>query len=349
MAKNKPKTVRISPDARDKVICDFFPAQSKDGFIDVESLNNMDMRLHAGAFCLYVSTLITKIYETCPEDIKFDAKERKVALTELIKKDPRFIHLTDNEVASKVDDIIIRDIRNCFAHGNFEISGSFQTGKLNYVLIPRRKDFVVDKPIIISKEALLDANRKKVGELVERFLHITPKEVEDMLYKDFNHTLKTFLLPVEMIKMAEHYFYGNPKDLSKRVPKPSRYLTTDYALLVTKTTYEQDDYYNIFGKDSDIFKKIAHIRNAIAHDKFMFAGEASQVCHRDRDDKLLESIQKSVYSLLVLGYQKDMIIKVKEKKNSEDYDTFLVDKFKEFFDITFKQGMYEYIEEHGLD
>ena len=47
--------------------------------------------------------------------------------------------------------------------------------------------------------------------------------------------------------------------------------------------------------------------------------------------------------------QKDMIIKIKEDSNADDYDAFMVDKFKEFYDITFKQGMYEYIEEHGFD
>lgn len=349
MAKTKPKTIRISPDARDKVICDFYPRQIEEGFVDRESLNNMEMRLHAGALCLYATTLMTKIYETSPEKIKFDARERKIELTEMIKKDSRFTHLTDDQVAEKVDDIIIRDIRNCFAHGNFEISGSFQTGKLNYILLPRRKDFVVDKPIIISKEALLNANREKIGQLVERFLNITPKQVNEILDKDFDHTLKTFLLPVEMIKMAEHYFYGSPKDLTKRVPKPGRYFSTDYALLVAKITYEQDDYYNIFGKDSDIFKKVAHIRNAIAHDNFIFMENASQICHRDRNDKFIESMSKSVYLLIVLSSQKDLIMRMREKRNDKDYNAGLVDVFKEFYEITFNQGMFEYIQEHGLD
>ena len=171
---------------------------------------------------------------------------------------------------------------------------------MHFVLQPRRKNFVSDKPIIISKEALLKANRNYVGKLSLRYMFLKPEQFNERVKEQFGSELKNFVLPVDMLRLAENYLDTKKKYYEKYKPTENRYVPLYYPLLVSQMTYEQDEYYNIFNKDSNIFAKIALIRNAISHDGFAFDNTTFDVTHTDRDVESTDPLFKSVRMLKIV-------------------------------------------------
>ena len=186
---SKLRPVKISRNARSRIINDFFP-EDKEEYTDTE-FDERDMCIHAGALSLYATTLITKIYETAPETIELESNEREEEYKSLIKATPKFSHLSDEEVAIKAHDMIVRDIRNSFAHGNFEISYDIYSKRLYFVLMPRRKDFVSSLPIVVSRNALKKANmeffQNKAESLLFERTDKTGKPLERLIKKKRQH------------------------------------------------------------------------------------------------------------------------------------------------------------------
>ena len=108
-----------------------------------------------------------------------------------------------------------------------------------------------------------------------------------------------------------------------------------YILLITQITYEQDDYYRIFGKDSKVFGKIALVRNAIAHDSFAFLDGAKKVNYDDRTVSLNESLAKSVSSLAIAQDQKNAVIYCMNKEHKPESLESLVKLLEYCFDTLF--------------
>lgn len=318
--------VRISPSAKDKIIKEFFPSVTLDEFED-PNITTRESNIHAGALALYSATLITKVYETNANDIERESSAREAELSQLIKANPKYAHYSDEEVSNKVKELIIKDIRNCFAHGNFEISYDIHTKKLYYVLQSKRKDFVSDKPIVISKNALLKVNKKFIEPLGRSLSKLSPSELSSRACTHLNMDLKRLIIPVEMLKLAEHFL--NLKTLNNM--NQSKYALIHYVLLASKITYEQNDYYEMFGKDSNIFQAISHIRNSIAHDGFSFINGISTIQHQDRANLTTDSIEKNVSILYIADIQKSLINSVKKNNHSEHAINDLKEELKKIF------------------
>ena len=339
---NKMHLVRISPYASAKVMYDTFAnfAGNEQMFIDAQA-DSPDVAMSAGALCLYAATLLTKIHENEPQNIACECAEREQTLAQMIKNSAKFAHFTNEQVSTMAHNLILKDIRNSFAHGNFEISYDIYSKKLYYVLWPKRKDFVVNKPIIISKDALFAANRKHVGQLGLRYMFLKPDQIKQKASTEFGTELKQFVLPVDMLKLAENYIDGKQKHFEKYCPPDNRYLPLYYPLLVSQITYEQDDYYNMFNKDSHIFEKIAHIRNAISHDGFSFDNQTFDVTHIDRESSITDPLEKSVRMLKLVRDHKNLVNYTKQLNFTESGTNHLVAGIKSFFDSLFVDGGYE--------
>lgn len=338
---SKMRLVKISPHASAKVMLDHFPAlDTEQLFHDVDA-ESREMPMHAGALCLYAATLLTKIHETNPESIEFDAADREQCFREMIKANPRFSNLADEEVETMAHNLILKDVRNSFAHGNFEISFDIYSKRLYFVLQPRRKDFVSDKPIVISKDALLKANRSFAGKMGMRYMFLKPEQFDERVRTQFGAELKNFILPIDMLRLAENYLDTKKKYYEKYKPTETRYIPLYYPLLVTQMTYEQDEYYNMFSKDSNIFEKIAHIRNSIAHDGFAFDNQTFDVTHTDRDNESTDPLIKSVRMLKVVRDHKNLVHYTKQLNFSDSASEHLIGGIKQFFDSLFVHGGYE--------
>lgn len=305
---NKLRPIKISPNAKGKVICDFYPDFAEEEITRDDNLNEKAKELHAGAFCLYAATLATKIYETNPEKIDAEYTDRYHELISLIKTSPKHSSLTDNEISNMAKQMIIKDIRNSFAHGNFEISYDVYTKKLYFVLQPKRKDYISNKPIVISKDALYKLNKNFVENIANKVSYLGRENFRRSFSNNLSSRLKDLMLPVEMLKLVDHYLYPETRRVEKYNPNPKRILFIQYILNVTKITYEQDDYYKIFGKDSNIFEKIAIIRNAVAHNNFTFTDDATNIKYDDRSKTLAEPLIKTLSSLKIANSQKELIM-----------------------------------------
>ena len=337
---SKLRSVRLSPNSRIKVMNDYFPDMEEEIIID-DGFNSKHLAMHAGALCLYATTLMTKIYETETNDIEYEAKERENELFDIIKNNPKFSHLTDEELKNKIHEITMKDIRNCFAHGNFEISYDIYTRKLYFVLKPRRKDFVVDKPIIISKDSLTKINHRVLHYMGKSMSKLTQQELMRVIDNDIDVLLKEFLLPTTIMNLADRYLDKDQYKKKNINIKDGYYFTIQYILLVTKIVYEQDHYYNIFGKDSEIFERIALIRNSIAHDNLMFADIAKVISYTDRDKHLEEPLLRSISTLLMADYQKETVLKAISDDIDEQELEILKTILKDYFDELFNK-------EHGI-
>ena len=130
------------------------------------------------------------------------------------------------------------------------------------------------------------------------------------------------------------------KYYEKYKPTEPRYIPLYYPLLVSQMTYEQDDYYNMFNKDSNIFAKIAHIRNSIAHDGFQFDNKTFDITHTDRDVESTDPLLKSVRMLKMVRDHKNLVHLMKETYGLSS-DEHLINGIKQFFDSLFVEGGYE--------
>ena len=324
---------RISNCAKGRVIEEFFPGFSIDEIINDDGLSNREGSMHSGALCLYAATLLTKVYENALQDIEYDATERISGLLEQMKTKPKFSQYDEDELKAIAREMVEKDIRNAFAHGNFEISYDIYTKKLYYVLQPRRKDFVVEKPIVISKKALFDANRKYVANVGMGFAGLGRAGAEQKFVSDFGNAYKNLLLPVTMLKLSEHYLEKPKKNERPLVLRENQFLSIQYVLNIAKITYEQDDYYKIFGKNSKIFEKIAYLRNAIAHNGYMFTNNGARVCYQDRADNREETVRKTLAYLALANTQKELVMgQIKRGVSSQETINGFANKLNECFD-----------------
>lgn len=329
---SKLKTVKISKNARSRIIKDYFPGEDEE-YTD-EDFDERHMGIHAGALSLYATTLITKIYETAPETIALESNERELEYRSLLKSNPKLAHLSDEEINTKAHDMILRDIRNSFAHGNFEISYDIYSKRLHFVLMPRRKDYVTDTPIVISKNALKKANGEFLAKEAMKYTFMSREQANAKIAGNFGGVLKTMILPSQMLQFSDSYLEKNSR--VKQTPmNDNRFLFIQYILYATQLTYEQDDYYRIFGKDSKVFGKIALVRNAIAHDSFAFLDGAKKVNYDDRTVSLNESLAKSVSSLAIAQDQKNAVIYCMNKEHKPESLESLVKLLEYCFDTLF--------------
>lgn len=336
----KLKPEKLSSCAKEKIIKDFFPSFADEEFLGMQDLDDRSATIHAGALCLYATTLITKIHETNPMDLEPYCTERVQKLKELVKNKPKYANLSEDQLNSFVDELIIKDIRNCFAHGNFEISYDIYTKKTNFVLYPRRQDFETEEPIVISKNSLINANKKFLQQQGQRLSLYSPQRLKNEVSNNLNSVLQSIMLPSQMMKFAEYYLSSKPQSKTGVLFNGKEFPLVQYVLLATKITYEQDDYYNIFGKDSNIFDTISLVRNSIAHNSLEFGSLAKQVSYTDRQRSLTEPIQASATKLFIVDSQKEIIKRIQEKNSPESIKA-LSEKFKEIFNFFFVENNIE--------
>ena len=330
------KPIKISSQARAKVICDLFPENaSREDISSVEKhLSFKEAPIHAGALCLYATTLISKVYERNIDDLEPYYDERLESYKKLIKSTPKHAVLSNEEVETFAQNLIEKDIRNCFAHGNFEISYDIHTKKINFVLQPKRKDFITPEPIVISKNALLKANKKVINEIGRKYTNFTEQMMQYEIENNLDSALRKFMIPTQMMKIAEYYIGNNPPSKHNVLFDQGIYYLIEYVLLASKITYEQNDYYEIFGAKSNIFEAIALIRNSITHDWFEFKDNATNVSYDDKGKTLFESVGKSASKLLIVDLQKQIIHEMRQKHKHESVEK-LTNDFKEIFEFFF--------------
>ena len=303
--KNTLNDIKLLPNARLKIVDDFLSNSEN------EIANSKTLSIHAGALCLYSAILLTKIYETNPDEIQLEDSRRESVMLAHLKTLPKHKNLSEDNLKIKAHQNILRDIRNCFAHGNFTINYNSVKDDVYFILHPKRKDFNIDIPLIISKNSIQDA-------IMQSSLNFLSSNSEnlDPVPNNLNNLLQMLLIPSQLLKIADYYFdtpSSNPFPIN-----PKRHLLIQHILLIAQITYEQDEYYNIFGKSSNIFEKISLVRNSMAHNCFMFTEQAKIINYTDKQRILNETIIKSVSFLSSAQELKNTIKTAISKNHSQE-------------------------------
>ena len=352
------KCVRMSPNARIKIINEFFPASAEK--IERNSLSDAELSLHAGAMCLYTATMLTKIYDKSASqinselnEIELESNDREIALQNYVRSLPKYSHYTEEQIKEEAHKMLLRDIRNSFAHGNFSISCNPHTKKLFFVLLPERKGIRIDEPIVISKNALRKALAKTLVSTAKKYHAYTSSALRDTIKTNINEPLQSLMLPSELVKLADHYLENKQRFEQKLTIDEKRANIIQYALLISQITYEQDDYYQIFGKDSNIFNKIALVRNSNAHSGLVFGNLAKKITYVDKNKTLNESFRKSITSLLIANQLKSDIMPLVEAGQNLEYVEDLKNQLAQAFDYFFTDnggcmldGIRKFVQEH---
>jgi len=352
------KCVKISSNARIKIINEFFPDFSEE--MTEKNLSDSELSLHAGAMCLYTATMLTKIYDksdsqidTELNEIELESNNREIALQNYVRSLPKYSHYTEEQIKKEAHKMLLRDIRNSFAHGNFRIMCNTHTKKLFFVLLPERKGIQIDEPIVISKNSLKKALAKTLVGTAKKYQAYTSSSLRNTIKSNINEPLQSLMLPTELMKLADHYLENKQRFEQKLTIDEKRAKLIQYALLITQISYEQDDYYHIFGKDSNVFNKIAMVRNANAHNNLVFGNLAKRITYTDRDKTLDESFKKSITSLLIANQLKtDLLPLMNEGKNLEAVED-MKNQLAEAFDYFFTdnggcmlEGIRKFVQEH---
>lgn len=326
---SKLENTRISHSARSKIINDFFPNME-----DIEeNISGAHLSIHAAALSIYAAILTTKIHENGAERIHLESNQREQDYIAYLKRNPKYASTSDKQIESKAYSFILKDIRNSFAHGNFNIAYDKTKKDLYFVLYPQRFD--INTPIIMSADAIKDAIMEPICEKSLSLMSLGEKEIYNRIDNNITDLLKTIMLPMQMINIADRYLEPN-KIINKYMSIPEkRYLSVKHLLLVSQITYEQDDYYHIFGTDSDLFKKIALIRNSIAHDSFLFADWGNNIDYKDKNKGLNETLINSVIALTLADSFKELIKSLEGKGHSDKAINELKNKLLQSFEFYF--------------
>ena len=352
------KCVRMSSNARIKIINEFFPDFSEE--MTEKNLSDAELSLHSGALCLYAATMLTKIYDKSDgeidsslNEIELESNDRELALQDAIRKLAKYSHYTEEQIKKEAHKMLLRDIRNSFAHGNFRLMCNTHTKKLFFVLLPERKGIQIDEPIVISKNSLKKALTKTLTNTATKYRALPVSALREKASSNLNEPLQSLMLPTELMKLADHYLENKQRFEQKLKIDEKRAKLIQYALVITQISYEQDDYYQIFGKDSNIFNKIALVRNSNAHNNLVFGNLAKRIIYTDRNKTLDESFKKSITSLLIANQLKtDLLPLMNEGKNIEAVED-MKNQLAEAFDYFFTdnggcmlEGIRKFVQKH---
>ena len=304
--------------------------------------------------------MLTKIYDKSASqidselnEIELESNDREIALQNYVRSLPKYSHYTEEQIKEEAHKMLLHDIRNSFAHGNFRIMCNPHTKKLFFVLLPERKGIQIDAPIVISKNSLKKALAKTLFSTAQKYQAYTSSVLRDTIKTNINEPLQSLMLPTELMKISDHYLESKKRFEPKLTIDERRSKLIQYVLLISQITYEQDDYYQIFGKDSNIFNKIALVRNSNAHNNLVFGNMAKRISYTDRDKTVNESFKKSITSLLIANQLKsDIMALVEAGQNLEQVED-LKNQLAQAFDYFFTDnggcmfdGIRKFVQEH---
>lgn len=255
-----------------------------------------DFNTHCAAMCLYTSLLI----QVNNFDFKYlrsfhpQWESRKVAAHNLLREKPKYKDLSDTDFSIKINEIMVKDIRNCLAHGSFYIRRS-SSGSVKYnefVFCPTKSEIQSEEPITISFDDIFKVLEKK-----------NPLKSSLFDLKSNAQIIENETIPFLLINMARFYIYGN----SRQIVDINYHQFFSYLLnylSAASLVYNQNDYYAKFGPQSNVFRNVSKFRDAFVH-KWMHLGDdgkeqSLQNNYKNRNEEILSDVMQTTQKMLLL-------------------------------------------------
>lgn len=341
------KPQRIEKGTEEMIIADFWPFEMEDDLVEkVKSFKTKDYFLNATALCLYANLLHTGYFEENDKDeegkrfvkeLKPKYSKRKIDAIKSLRTKKDYANLSKEEFEKKIEEITMRDLRNCFSHGNFEIRAKNSIFEAEFVLNPNQSSIVSDGKIVISFENVFNAIAKLLSERAQEYLNtdifktiaksikngdkdaLKVEDFKKMFEQNTGKMLQDVIMPTTLQEMTR-YFSGQEYNPSIFNNKKMEAIYLRNILLATMFTYNQNEYYNIFGKDSEVFKAVSLIRNSLAHNNTEFTGDGTrQKLKNDYKNKVTEiedDLLEISLKMEIINYQKKL---TKLKPDAENF------------------------------
>ena len=257
----------ISRDARKLVAKKFYEMHMGiSPFPNLSHYTNANINKDAQALCLYAAILWTGVYKNNNIECDGEARKQDENARRLLRERNRYRNLNDEQFDFAIDNIISTEIRNCFAHGNFGIS-SLESGEDFFVLSPNpsRTIFESQQNIYVSFE---NAYNAVVDFIEEQSQNAAPEK------RFQNIDVPTMLLNL--------FFCVNGyeiNDLGKIDGERFKSLikALEISLLCADFTWNQNTFYEDYGKESEIFKMITLLRNSVVHGTMQISSDAKTI------------------------------------------------------------------------
>lgn len=258
-------TSRISRDSRKRVIKDYIEMHTPfSPFDNIEHYTNRSINKDAEALCLFSALLWIGIDKSSNVVCDYNARFRDENARRQLHAKSQYRTLTDEQFNDVVAGKIKEEIKNSFAHGNFEV-GDSTSGERFFVLSPKRSPYKSEYKIYVPFQ--------NVCALVLNYINEQIKHVDQEKYFQ-NIDVPTTLLNLftyyssngntNQEKIDDHKFKSNLKAL-------------EIALLCADFTWNEDTYYDDYGKNSEIFKMISLLRNSMRHETFSISSNAKTI------------------------------------------------------------------------
>ena len=340
---SKIKSQRLFDEVYEGINHEFWPQTDDEHFDEAkffEKISKEDFAFHARAFCLLTWLINNNIEER--ENVKKYNAFYEDRLNDAI---------ADGMTKEDAENVIVDEIRNSLTHGHFEIAYNKHTNKMDFVLKPERTPITSDCPIIIAEKDIVKKLREEFGR--NAIMHLST-----MKYKDYHKTqnfqqeIEDVMIPAAMDRI--YNFYCDPRENKNKeeVQDGITYVSSQYMFLCAILSYFQNDYYNYFGGDSELFQDVRTLRNSFVHNKNNFFGMFNSVSAQDKkknlDDTTVNLIVQMKYMRVFIKqilsfkeYAKEQNIEVKESSLKELYNKM----YKTFFGRENGEPLFHHMEE----
>lgn len=350
------KAQRISLSTRMGILADFWPFSNSEEKISDQIFIKMakkyldsNYKFHAAALCMYANLLHTGFLSennSLAQNFKLSPEYsgRKIEGRKFLSQKPKYKNYTKEQIDARIEEITMRDVRNCFLHGNFDIRCKNSVFDGEFVLYPTQSEIVSKKKIIVSFEDVfnklglymqakaLELAKEEQLNFIKRIVEKKDKDENDkQAMREFQkqtqgRMMKEIIIPTTFMALTRFYAdQANQDDenILKGFKNDSLYI--ENALLAAMLTYNQNDYYNTFGKESNIFKAVTLVRNSLAHNWMEFSNDGSEQILKNQYKTVSTELKDDFVSVAM---KMDIIdSQMRIKKSNPEAENFIEDDF----------------------
>lgn len=257
-----------------------------------------NISIHCAALCLYTNLIVTQTLMFNTHNLKPSYVGSLEDAKNMIKQKSKYQNLTDEEIAARVEEINLLDVRNCFAHGSFTFACPNSNPKNGFfILNPTHSEITCPHQIVVKFEAVYNAVWDYITLETLKYKHST--NFLEKAQQDMGKYIDEYIVPTSLQALVDNYFHPNhPLAMKKTLSSPLFQTHVQNTLSSAMFALNQNDFYELFGADSEIFGLVKVFRNSWIHNYTHTTRDGKeQVLDDPKNSQLPEAIKDDKYSL----------------------------------------------------